>query len=260
MQKTCWKFVLVLVALVMATVAARPAFAQASDEKEKPAMYTYVAEWSASRADWAQMEKFSSGNADAMKKLMADGTIVGYGWARAIVHVEGAPTHYTWWSATSMASLIKALAVMAPPSMSGDQAKFLSSAKHWDHIMVTRQYANHSGVFENSFLRVGIYRAKPGEGETVNRVLKSYIVPVLDKLLADGAIHGYQIDRETVHTEDPGTFYIALMANGAEGLDKFSAALEAAGKATPTGGPAFGSAVDSSAHRDLLALSTVAYK
>lgn len=260
MLKSRWKFVLVLVALVMATVVARPAFAQSGDEKEKPAMYTYVAEWAASRTDWGQMEKFSSGNSDAMKKLMADGTIVGYGWARAIVHQEGAPTHYDWWSATSIANLMKALAVMAPPSMSGDQAKFLSGTKHWDHIMVSRQYGHHSGTFDNSFLRVGIYKAKPGEGETVDRVLKSYIVPVLEKLLADGAIHGYQVDRETIHTEDSGTFFIAVMANGAEGLDKFAAALEAAGKATPTGGPAFGSAVDSSAHRDLLALGTVAYK
>ena len=56
-----------------------PSGAQTSEVKEKPPMYTYVANWSIPRARWADMAKDKDANAAVLDKALADGTLVGYG-------------------------------------------------------------------------------------------------------------------------------------------------------------------------------------
>jgi hypothetical protein len=195
-----------------------------------------------------------------MDKFVADGTLVGYGWFKNLVHQEGAPTHGDWFSATTVGNLMKTLnALMAQGAAAGPD-KVLAESKHWDYVLVSRQYGKHSGTFENSYLRVSSFKAKHGEGETVEKALNSYIIPRLEKLLADGAIHFYSIDREAIHSSDPAEFDIVVITNGTDGLDKFYASLDAAAKANPTGGPAFASATEGSAHRDFLSLTTAVFK
>ena len=89
---------------------------------------------------------------------------------------------------------------------------------------------------------------------------KNLFVPLLEKLLADGTIHGYEIDTEEIHTEAPGTFWIFYLAANAESLDKVNAALREAMKSNPLGGPAFESLVDFTPHRDLLVRTNATYK
>jgi hypothetical protein len=87
------------------------------------------------------------------------------------------------------------------------------------------------------------------------------MVALLEKLLADGALHGYQIDEETVHSADPGAFFIAIITNGPEGIDKFNTALNEAEKNNPAGWAGFGSTIDPAGHRDTLArVSTMVHK
>lgn len=50
--------------------------------------------------------------------------------------------------------------------------------------------------------------------------LDRMIVPILEKMLADGIIHEYEIDTEAIHTDAPGTFFIEYIATNAEGLDR----------------------------------------
>ena len=83
---------------------------------------------------------------------------------------------------------------------------------------------------------------------------------MLEKLLADGSIVEYEIDTEAIHTEAPGAFWIDVISPNAEGLDKLNAVLMNAVKTNPLSSAAFQSMVDSSAHRDNLATSTVTYK
>lgn len=240
-----------LCAIAFAALWASPARAQ-MDQKEKPPLYTYVAEWSVPRAQWPGMDRSDKGMKTTMDKLVADGTIVGYGSFKTVVHQEGHPTHGSWFQAMSMGNLMKALtAIMATPENSNPA---FSTSKHWDVILESTQYGFQSGTFENSYLRVGTWIVKPGSGDTVKEALKSYIVPSMEKLLADGAIHGYQVDEEAIHTGDPGMIDVAILTNGADGLDKYYAALEEAGKKSPLSGIAFDQGVDESGHRDVLAL------
>jgi hypothetical protein len=79
------------------------------------------------------------------------------------------------------------------------------------------------------------------------------MVPLLDKLMADGALHSYAIHTEEVHSEPIGTLYIAILANGAEGIDKFDAALDAAQKSNPAGWAGLRTTFDEKGHYDFLA-------
>jgi len=262
MRKWVSKILLIVGLAAVSSLAVHPAWAQSGDEKEKPPVYTYVAEWAIPRADWPGYEKANAATKQLFEKLMADGTIVDYGVFKNLVHQEGTPTHGDWWSATSMGNLMKALAAISAQTGTGadEQAKILSESKHWDIIVTSRQYGSHPGGFENGYLRVGSYKAKPGETEAADKAIKAYIVPIAEKLLADGDIYSYGVYREAIHEEDPSHFDIVVITNGPAGLDKFYAALEAASKANPTGGPAFGAATEGSAHRDTLSLASGAFK
>ncbi len=245
-------------AVVIAMMSAYPAWTQ-SASAEKPIMYTYVSEWAVPRAMWAEYQKLEGADNDAMRKAVADGTLIAFGSFAVLNHQEGQPTHGTWFSANSIANLIKVLeglrsapAATAPP---------LAASKHWDYFLQSRDYNAHSGTFTNGYLRVGFWRFKAGASDPGGRIRKATIGAMLEKLLADGALHSYQIDSENVHSQDPDEFFIGIVTNGAEGLDKFYAALEEADKNNPAGLAGYDSLLDSRGHHDFLAhVNTMTHK
>ena len=231
-------------------MAARAATAQ-SAAAEKPAVYTYVSEWAVPRAMWADYKKEDDADLDAMKKAMADGTIVSYGSFAVINHQEGSPTHGSWFSATSMANLMKVLEGLR--SAPGATAPVLAASKHWDYILTSREHNGHAGTFTNGYLRVARWPAKAGGSDPEGKIQRATMVGILEKLFAAGALHSYTIDEEVVHSEEPGTTFVVLVANGAEGLDKFDAAIEDMRKNNPVALAAYSSLIDSHGHRDTLA-------
>jgi hypothetical protein len=249
---------LVLCTLTLVPLSAHRASAQ-SQSAEKPPLYTYVSEWTVPRAMWADYLKNDAADNEIMKKAVADGTLVSFGSFAVLNHQEGQPTHGTWFSASSMANILKVLeglrtapAATAPP---------LAAAKHWDYMLESRDYNSHSGTFTNGYLRVGSWRAKAGSSDPDGKIMKATMVALLEKLLADGALHGYQIDEETVHSADPGAFFIAIIANGPEGIDKFNTVLDEAEKTNPAAWAGFGSTIDPAGHRDTLSrVSTMTHK
>ncbi len=261
MHSKTLKSVVLAIALSLTAAGSFSARAQGgTDEKEKPPIYTYVAQWEVARPDWSTFEKYDVSQKPVFDKLIADGTIIGYGFFKMAAHTAEGPNHGGWWTATSMAGVLKVLSVLATQSAPADIEKIQAASKHFDLILTSRHYAAHSGSFDNGYLRVATYRTKPGQGEAVDKVISSYIIPFLDKLMADGALHSYSVDREAIHTGDPNAVDIAIVTNNADGLDKFMAGLEANGKANPTGGPAFGAATETSEHRDFLAVASGASK
>jgi hypothetical protein len=244
---------LLLCAFALVPLTANRASAQSSSS-EKPPLYTYVSEWTIPRALWADYVKGQSADTDILKKAIADGTIVAYGDYTVITHQEGLPTHGTWFSANSIAGVLKVLEVVrtAPAAV----APPLAAAKHWDYLLESHNYNDHSGTFTNAYLRVGHWLPKEGVGDPSGKVLKASMVPLLEKLLADGALHGYQIDMENIHSSDPGTIFLAIIANGPEGLDKFNAALDDAEKNDPAVYAGMSSTLNETGHRDFLARVT----
>jgi len=243
----------------MFAASTTPACAQ-DEPKEKPPMYSYVGFWSIPRAQWGEMEKGNAADQKVLDKALADGTIVGYGTDLALVHTADGTTHDDWWSAMSMAGLLNVLDKFYKSGTSTSPV-LASATKHADGIFVSRYYNWRPGSYKGAYTRVGYYKLKPDVPEhAIDTISKQMIVPLLEKLLADGSLIEYEIDTEAIHTEAPGAFWVDVISTGSEGLDKLNAALREAGKTSPLNGAAFDSMIDSAAHRDNLASSTVTYK
>jgi hypothetical protein len=200
---------------------------------------------------WADYQKMQAGDDENLRKLVADGTLHDFGSYSVLNHQDGQATHGIWFSASSMASLMKVLETeRASPD---NTAPYLAASKHWDYVLRTRNYNGHSGNFKNAYLRVGVWNPKPGAADSSGPIIKATLVPMLEKLLEESALHAYSIDEESVHSSDPGVLWVAIAANGAAGLDKYDAAIEALQKKDPAAIAAFGSQIENHGHRDFLA-------
>jgi hypothetical protein len=75
-----------------------------------------------------------------------------------------------------------------------------SATKHWDEIYVSRYYNWHPGSWKNVYTQVSIYKFKPdAPNDALDIISKNLVAPLMEKLLADGAIHEYEIDTQAVH-------------------------------------------------------------
>ncbi|HWT66407.1 MAG TPA: hypothetical protein VN151_09850 [Terracidiphilus sp.] len=234
--------------------------AQMAEVKEKPAMYSYIASWEIPRAHWGEMEKSNAGDKAVLEKALADGTLVGYGDDEAAVHQPGSGTHDNWWSAMSIAGLMKVLEALSA-SGSSTTPVLESATKHWDDIMVSRYYNWRSGSYKGAYTRVASYKLKAdAPDDALDTLSKQMVAPLLEKLLADGTILEYEIDTQAIHTTDPSRFWIIYVSQSAEGLDKVNAAIREMAKQQPLHGSAFGALTDSSDHRDELIRGEGAFK
>ena len=249
-----------LCALGMTAVLVAPARAQTSEVKEKPPLYSYISNWAIPRAQWADMAKSDEADRPALEKDLANGTIVGFGSDVNLVHRPDGETHDEWWSAMSMAGVITVLDQFYQNGSSTNPV-LASATKHWDDIYVSRYYNWRSGAIKDGYTHVSLYRLKPdASNDAVDALSKNLVVPLLEKQLAAGTIAEYEVDTQAIHTDAPGEFLIVYVATSPEGLDKVSAAVEAAVKSNPLGGSAFSSMTDVSAHRDELVRTNATYK
>ncbi|MFZ3341825.1 MAG: hypothetical protein WA213_13145, partial [Terriglobales bacterium] len=195
-----------------------------------------------------------------LSKALAAGTLIGYGDDVNLIHQPDGPTHDDWWSSMSLAGLLNVLDQFYKAGNAVNPV--LSSAtKHFDSIFVSRYYNWHAGSFKGAYTHVSEYKFKPdAPDDALGLVSQNFIVPMMEKLLADGTLHEYEIDTEAEHTQSPNSFWIVYITANAEGMDKVNTALEAALKASPFAGPAFGSMVDFSVHRDYLARTNATFK
>ena len=246
-----WSIFAGLCVLALSATCTLPANAQ-SEVKEKPPMYTYIANWQIPRAHWGEMAKSYDATKAVMDKAVADGTLVGYGNDENLVHTPGEFTHDDWWSSNSMAGLMKVLDQISAAG-GGSSSVLESATKHWDEIVVSHYYNWHPGAYKNGYVEVAIYKLKAdAPNDAIETLSKNLIVPLMEKELADGTIVEYEIDVQAVHTDAPGTFAIVWVCPNADGIDKVSAAIRGSGKDQPLAGPAFASMIDFTAHRDEL--------
>jgi len=221
--------------------------AQTAAVKEKPLLYKCVSYWTFSRADWGDVDK---DNATTSQKILApalaDGTLVGYGDDENQVHSAEGFTHDNWWQANSIAGLMKVLEALH--KVGGSSSPLLvSSTKHWDQIYISSFYNWKPGTWKGAYGYAGTYKLKPDapDADDAVRTLSSFYVPVFEKMLADGIIVEYEIDREMIHTTDArAQIHFSLVVPNAEGLDRFRDALGVALDQNSLIGPAFGSMMD----------------
>ncbi len=260
MNARLWSVFTGLCGLIVFAMCAAPTGAQAQEVKEKPPMYSYIANWQIPRAHWSEMAAANAADKAIMDKAMADGSIVGYGGDVNLVHTADGETHDDWWSSMSMAGLIKVLNQLLT-SGNATSSVLDTATKHWDEVLVSRYYNWKSGPYTDGYVGVMEYKLKAdAPDDAVDTLSKSVVAPLLEKMLADGTILEYEIDTEAIHTESPGTFAIVYIAQKPEGVDAVRAAVLGSEKDNPLIGPAFDSMVDYSKHRDELLKGDGTYK
>lgn len=230
--------------------AIAPLQAQNPDQGKAP-VYTYVSEWSVPRAQWSDMAKLAQEDRGLMDKLVADGTLTGYGAFTNLIHQEGEPTHGTWFVAISEGNLLKALeAIYAQPGTT--TAPVEGASKHWDYFLVGRIYNQRPGKSEGGYLALDEWDVKPGQMRAYTEMVKSSVVPIFEKLLADGTVSSYGMDSEDFHTGKIGRVSLYFTASDAAGFDKASKAFDEAFEKNPAIAPALNSMVEAEGHRDYL--------
>lgn len=260
MNRKLWRALAGLCVVAMSAVWVSSACAQTSEVKEKPPMYSYISFWNIPRTQWAEMAKEDTANQKVLDKAIANGTIVGYGNDVNLIHQPDGPSHDEWWSAMSMAGLLNVLEQFYK-SGSAASPVLTTATKHWDSMYVSRYYNWHPGSWKDLYTHGSVYKLKAdAPNDAVDTLSKNVIVPLMERMLADGAIHEYEVDIESIHTEAPGTFWVFYLAANAQGSDKVSTALRENLKANPLIGPGFGSMTDFSEHRDYLVRTSATYK
>ncbi len=222
----------------------------AQSAPEKPPVYTYVAEWSVPRAQWGDMDKNADAERPLMEKLVADGTIVSYGTYTYVLHTEGEPTHGSWFSASSEGNLLKALeTIYAQPALVTSPAQ--AASKHWDHLFQSSIYNSKPGK-SGGYISIARWQVKQGQMRAYNQLMKNVMMPVLDKLVADGTITSYGTDMDDYHTGPIGVIYEYITVPDAASLDKANKAIDELFNGNAAMGGAYRALVETEGHRDYL--------
>jgi len=187
------------------------------------------------------MELFKKYDKPVLDKLLADGTITGWGVGRPWVHTGGAWNMCFWIDALGLGAQEKADQAFeaAEKTRSKEENKKINEAFYASVAMdahrdsVFRDVAAKMGKAPaspegKSFLWLGNYTAKPGKGDDVTSFFTEMVGPVLDKLLADGTILGYGLLVPVVHVAGAPTHSTWYLVNTLADVDKVQAALRGA--------------------------------
>lgn len=221
-----------------------PAGAQTVEVKEKPPLYRYVSYWTVPGAHRADLDKDGAlGSQRIFAAALADGALVGYGDDENQVHsAADGFTHARWLQAKSIASLMK---VVEPLHTGGGSSSPLlaDSTRHWDQIYISSFYNWKAGSWKGAYGYSGTAKLKPDAPDASDalKALSSFYVPVFEKMLADGIIVEYEIDREIRTSDSPAQIRFSFVMPNAEGLDKFQEALGVAIDQNSLIAPAFNS-------------------
>lgn len=196
-------------------------------QQPTPSTFIYVSDWTIPRAQWREFEASEKGNLQPiLERMLADGTIVGWGLFSTLVHEGDGYTHGSYYAANSMANLDKVAAELQklPPN------PILSGVKHQDLLVRTliRGSGGRAGGGTDGFLWVNNLQVQPGKGQQWRELFEKYQKPVYDELLTNGTITSYNVNVGYVHTQSPQWRYVVYITPNADGIDKVRAAFDAA--------------------------------
>jgi hypothetical protein len=216
----------------------------------KPPIYLYVSSWAVPRAQWGEMEKLDNLDKPVLDKEIADSTIVGYGAFTNLIHQEGEPTHGTWFTATSEGNLLKALeAFYAHPGSTDSPVE--GASKHWDQILTGDIYNSKPGA-SGGYLTWSRWEVKAGQMHAYSELTKKLLVPVLEKLLAEGSITSYGELTEDYHSDKLGVVFDYFTVPDTASLDKANKAFDDAFTGNPALADAYRALTEREGHRDYL--------
>lgn len=220
-----------------------PAGAQTAAVKAKPALYRYVSYWTFPPAHSADSDNGPAGNQKILLAAIADGTLVGCGDDQNQVHSADGFGRASWCQGKSLASLMKMSEVLHKTDVSSS-ARRVDPTEHWDQIYTSSYYNWKAGSWKGAYGYSGTFKLRPDapDPDDVIQALSSFYVPVFEKMLSDGIIVEYELDREMFHSTDTRSqIRFSFVMPDAEAIDRFRAALGDALDGNSLVGPAVNS-------------------
>lgn len=203
-----------------------------------------------------------------LDKLLESGVVTAYGIDVDMLHVPGENNIAFWSDVPDFASLAKANQAIdgfmkANPAVMQDLQSMSDMSTHRDFI-VRNWEENHRAVPAGAkpIGDLDVVQVKPERMEEYLELFRKYDKPILDKLVADGVIYGYEIETEAVHTLKPGFVWEIVDMPDLGAKDKVRAAWGEAMKKIPEAErtmleKTYFEMVDYSTHRDSLSVSVV---
>jgi hypothetical protein len=232
----------VVCALALSALLA-PAPARAQDKTH----YTFVSFWAVPRAQWNDFERANAQSIAILEKLVADGTLVAWGYDVTLVHTEDGFSHSNWFVSETQGGILKTLQALQSVSRT---PQLSAATKHRDYMLHSVGHGGKTAQTTSGYIRVAFWHAKPGRGDDMEQFFKKYIQPDLDAGVADGSVLMYNFDTEVIHTDEPGGYNLAVVYANGDGLDKNAAILAKHAKDDPAVGEGFASMLELKTHRD----------
>jgi hypothetical protein len=199
-------------ALVVALAVAVPVVAQEAQEPLTWLAYTRVK--AGKTQAWVELSlKYDK---PVMDKLVADGTVLAWGYAVRANHRPG----YEWnlltyvvcptWAAidTWVGAQMGAMAARSPEeseTITAAYADLEEADSHFDEVVRNRMRTLAETPKRFSYFYVSHYRARPGMYDEGTARLEEGVKPVADSLMASGKIVGYGMHLQELHNQhQPG--------------------------------------------------------
>jgi hypothetical protein len=193
----------------------------------------------------------------ALEKLMADGTILGYGVDSDVLHRAGMPNVDVWFSIPNYASLETAMKAIekvqgANPAVMASLADMSDPDAHSD-LLLRALFANMKNPPKGSlpYTSLAVFKAKPGKVGDLTNLMERSFKPMLDQMVAAGDIYGYSLQGEVEHSV-PNTVYLVISMQRLAAQDKLLAALSSAMRTQPETFQRYEELSESGEHRDYL--------
>ena len=165
-------------------------------------------------------------------KLVADGNATSWGLGYELAGPGG--FHYAWWVTMPGWAAMGAVEAAFDEAYEGISEEELAE---WTAVMEPgtsqTQLLRHT-VFKATpdadwnYLRLSHHTVKPGHGGDLMKMYKSFWVPIYDQLLETGAISGYGMAEQAVHSDGSFTHEAWITFSALAGLDKVDQAIEEA--------------------------------
>ena len=183
-------------------------------------------------AEW--LSAFKNYDQPVLDKLLAEGTILAWGVDVPLHHRKGFASHSYWWAVPSYAALHKvdqarSQAAQRINAVERDSLMALVDAAAHEDMLLRTIAANFKPVAGGvlPYTRVLMTRVLPGRGPEYLRLWQQYVKPVYEKLLADGAILGYELMEQAENAMEPEWRWSLALLPDLAAMDKVVAAFAA---------------------------------
>jgi hypothetical protein len=231
----------VLHLLAAICIVLSPALAAAQGEPP-PRPLRYVSELEVPHNQWAEYEVYADKNIrPTLERLMAQGTMLGWGVYRSILNQDGMRTHGIWFEVPTIDGMENVLGDLAklPPS------PVPASAKHHDYLYRAQLRHAKSGSGTGGYLFVNTTQIQEGKRQQWREWWDKYQKPNYEQYLAEGLVTSYELVVEEIHHAGPNWVYLIYTTPSAAALDKLNATFSAnSAKRTPDENRAINDALD----------------